>query len=154
MQFICATVFDTEQLAKQLASTCPVGTVIYLYGDLGAGKSTFARAFIHALGYEGSVKSPTYTLLETYHLADDCDVLHMDLYRLADPEEVQYLAIDEYENKASVWLIEWPEKGLNFIPTADLHVTMSMLELGRRVDIQPQNAATIKWMTNLGLIQS
>lgn len=151
MQFLCPQVIDTEQIAEQLALSCPFGSVIYLYGDLGAGKSTFARAFIHALGYAGSVKSPTYTLLETYCLADGTDLVHMDLYRLADPEEVAYLALDEYQNKARAWLIEWPEKGLNFIPSADLNLNISMREQGRYLDFEAQNTLAKNWIGNLGL---
>ena len=111
MQFFCARQSDTEQLAQSLASSCPQGMVVYLHGGLGAGKSTFARAFIHTLGFKGSIKSPTYSLLEAYRLNDGFEAVHMDLYRLADPEEVDYLALDDYEKNAKALLIEWPEKG-------------------------------------------
>lgn len=153
MQFSCPQAFDTEQLADKLALGCPLGVVIYLHGDLGAGKSTFARAFIHALGFAGSVKSPTYTLLEAYRLADGLEALHMDLYRLADPEEVAYLGLDEYEKKTRVWLIEWPENGLGYIPRADVTVTFSFNEQGRNLNIQAQNAQALNWIANLDSTQ-
>jgi tRNA threonylcarbamoyladenosine biosynthesis protein TsaE len=140
MQFSCPNPIDTEHLAAKLALACPKGMVIYLLGDLGAGKSTFARAFIHALGFQGSVKSPTYSLLEVYTLADGFDALHMDLYRLADAEEVAFLALDEYAQNAKVWLIEWPEKGQGYIPNADLHIRFTVENSGRMLEFQTQNA--------------
>lgn len=140
MQFSCPEPIDTERLAQKLAMACPKTMVIYLQGDLGAGKSTFARAFIHALGFDGSVKSPTYSLLEVYALADGFDALHMDLYRLADAEEVAFLALDEYAQNAKVWLIEWPEKGQGYIPNADVLIRFSQQDNGRLLEFQAQNA--------------
>ncbi len=140
MQFSCPEPIDTERLAERLAMACPKGMVIYLQGELGAGKSTFARAFIHALGFDGSVKSPTYSLLEVYALADGFDALHMDLYRLADAEEVAFLALDEYAQNAKVWLIEWPEKGQGHLPNADVLIRFSQQDNGRLLEFQAQNA--------------
>ena len=140
MQFSCPDPIDTERLAERLAMECPKGMVIYLQGDLGAGKSTFARAFIHALGFDGSVKSPTYSLLEVYAIADGFDALHMDLYRLADAEEVAFLALDEYAQNAKVWLIEWPEKGQGYIPNADVLIRFNQQDNGRLLEFQAQNA--------------
>lgn len=151
MQFSCPEPIDTERLAKQLAMACPKGMVIYLQGDLGAGKSTFARAFIHALGFNGSVKSPTYTLLEVYALADGLDAIHMDLYRLADAEEVAFLALDEYAQNAKVWLIEWPEKGLGFIPNADVIIQFSQQSSGRFLEFHAENATALEWLSILSL---
>ncbi len=131
MQFFCARQSDTEQLAQSLASSCPQGMVVYLHGGLGAGKSTFARAFIHTLGFKGSIKSPTYSLLEAYRLDGGFEIVHMDLYRLADPEEVDYLALDEYEKNALAILIEWPEKGAGHIPPADIAIHFTTQAEGR-----------------------
>ncbi len=149
MQFSCHNPIDTEHLAVKLALACPKGMVIYLYGDLGAGKSTFARAFIHALGFQGSVKSPTYSLLEAYTLADGTEAVHMDLYRLADPEEVAFLALDDYQTRAKVYLIEWPEKGLGYIPLADLCLRFTPQESGRLIAIQALNASASEWLVSV-----
>ena len=149
MQFLCPEPADTEQLAQKLAMACSKGMVIYLQGDLGAGKSTFARAFIHELGFRGSIKSPTYSLLEVYALANGLDALHMDLYRLADAEEVVFLALDEYAQNAKVWLIEWPEKGLGYIPNADIVIRFSQQDKGRLLEFQPQNAMSATCLINI-----
>lgn len=106
-------------VAGRFAAAVRTPCVIWLEGDLGAGKTLFARAFIHALGYEGYVKSPSYGLLETYH-AGGLKVLHLDLYRIEDPEELEYLAIrDQFEND-TVLLVEWPDRGGSLLPAADL----------------------------------
>jgi tRNA threonylcarbamoyladenosine biosynthesis protein TsaE len=147
MQCFCARQSDTEQLAVRMALLCPKGMVIYLQGGLGAGKSTFARAFIHRLGYLGSVKSPTYSLLEAYRLEDGSEAVHMDLYRLADPEEVDYLALDAYENNAKVLLIEWPDKGGGHIPAADLVIDFITLEDGREIRIQAVSPRAMHWIS-------
>ena len=146
MRAYCKDHEATEQLAVKFAKVMPKNRVVYLYGDLGAGKSTFARAFIQALGFKGSVKSPTYTLLEVYQYGDDKQALHIDLYRIAEPEEVEYLALDSYEKSATVTLIEWPEKGEGFIPSADIKLFFSMCERGRNIDIEAQNDHAIKWL--------
>jgi tRNA threonylcarbamoyladenosine biosynthesis protein TsaE len=146
MQFSCRRPIETERLAAKLAFACPNGTVIYLQGDLGAGKSTFARAFIHALGFQGSVKSPTYSLLEVYALADGWEAVHMDLYRLVDSEEVAFLALDNYEKTAKVWLIEWPEKGLGYIRNADVIIRFTLQNSGRLLEIQAVNSIASTWL--------
>ncbi len=151
MQFSCPEPANTQRLAEQLAMACPKGMVIYLQGDLGAGKSTFARAFIHALGFDGSVKSPSYSLLEVYALADGFDALHMDLYRLADAEEVAFLALDEYAQNAKIWLIEWPEKGLGYIPNADVLIRFSQQNNGRLLELHAENATALGWLSTLNL---
>ncbi len=145
MRIDCPDESATQDFAGALARQLPNGAVLYLYGDLGSGKSTFARAFIHALGFQTAVKSPTYTLLEAYALADGMEVVHMDLYRLADPEEIAFLALDDYEQRAKVWLIEWPEKGLGFIPAADAAIHFRMHGNGRLVECQTFNDAAARW---------
>lgn len=149
MQFFCPRQSDTEQLAQALASSCPHGMVVYLHGGLGAGKSTFARAFIHTLGFKGSIKSPTYSLLEAYRLDDGLEAVHMDLYRLADPEEVDYLALDEYEKSTLVMLIEWPEKGEAHIPPADIAIQFSTQADGRLLEFMPHTVEAKHWLSTI-----
>ena len=112
---------EEEMLAfgKTLARVIPIGCVIYLHGDLGAGKTTLVRGVLRGLGYEDKVKSPTYTLVESYHLSE-CVLYHFDLYRLQDASELQFIGIEEYFNDAAIVLIEWPEKGKQYLPSADV----------------------------------
>ena len=108
-----------ERLAAAFARTVQPPAVIFLRGDLGAGKTTFARAYIHALGFEGYVKSPSYGLLEIYQVERQT-VLHLDLYRIEDPEELEYLAIrDQFDDRA-VLLVEWPDRGGRALPAPDI----------------------------------
>lgn len=109
------------ELARRFLPTLQAPLVIYLQGDLGTGKTTFARALIHALGYRGRVKSPSYGLLESY-LAGGFNILHLDLYRIESPAELDYLAIRDLFDSNSILLIEWPEKGAGFLPPADLEL--------------------------------
>jgi len=108
-----------NNLAAVFARAVRPPLVIYLRGDLGAGKTTFARAYIHALGFTGYVKSPSYGLLETYQAGGQC-VLHLDLYRIEDPEELEYLAIRDQFDDQAVLLVEWPDRGGDRLPAPDL----------------------------------
>jgi tRNA threonylcarbamoyladenosine biosynthesis protein TsaE len=107
------------RLAARFAEAARPPLVMFLQGDLGAGKTTFARAYIQALGFEGYVKSPSYGLLETYE-AGGFNILHLDLYRIEDPEELEYLALRDLFDDRTVLLIEWPERGEGHLPGADL----------------------------------
>lgn len=121
-----------QSLGEELAGVLPRGTLVTLTGELGVGKSVLVRSIIHALGYEGRVKSPTYTLMETYEaIAPDgepCLVAHLDLYRLTDPAELDYLGFDDALHDHDFLFIEWPEQGGNRIPPADLQVNIAYAE--------------------------
>jgi tRNA threonylcarbamoyladenosine biosynthesis protein TsaE len=124
-------------LAARFAATAEPPCVIWLQGDLGAGKTLFARAFIHALGYEGYVKSPSYGLLETYR-AGGITVLHLDLYRIEDPEELEYLALRDLFDANTVLLVEWPDRGGDLLPPADLVLQFFEESDTRRIRCMPR----------------
>lgn len=125
-----------EALGAQLARAVDGAAVIYLRGELGAGKTTLARGFLHGLGHPGTVRSPTYTLLEPYQIADR-SVYHLDLYRLGDPGELDYLGIRDLLEEGAVLLVEWPERGLGGLPLPDLslHIAYQDQGRGRRINL-------------------
>ena len=111
------------------------GTVVFLTGELGAGKTTFTRGALRALGHSGSVKSPTYTLCEPYDLAEAGQLCHLDLYRLSHPEELEFLGIRDYVASGAMLFIEWPSKGEGWLPAPDLEVTLCQSNNGRELKI-------------------
>ena len=116
----------TVSLGQQLAQRLSAPQVIYLQGELGAGKTTFSRGFLQGRGHVGSVKSPTYTLVEPYeHLAAG-PVFHLDLYRLGDPGELEYLGLEDYLSAEGILLIEWPERAAQQLPQPDLEITLAL----------------------------
>jgi tRNA threonylcarbamoyladenosine biosynthesis protein TsaE len=123
---------DVDNFANKFACYIPRPLVIWLEGDLGAGKTTFARGLIHALGYQGRVKSPTYGLLEHYQL-DSLQVLHMDLYRISDPGELEFLGIEDLLDDQTILLVEWPDKGGSWLPEPDFIFRFAYAGEGREL---------------------
>lgn len=126
-------------LGEQLAAHLDGSGAVFISGDLGAGKTTLCRGLIHALGHEGAVKSPTFTLVEPYELVT-CEVSHFDLYRLSDPGELDYIGIDDYFEEGRLCLVEWPEKAAGFLPRQDLTIAIDVSREKRNISIQAHTA--------------
>ncbi|MBP5945955.1 MULTISPECIES: tRNA (adenosine(37)-N6)-threonylcarbamoyltransferase complex ATPase subunit type 1 TsaE [Pseudomonas] len=124
--------------------------LIFLEGNLGMGKTTLSRGIIRGLGHVGSVKSPTFTLVEPYEIGD-IRAFHFDLYRLVDPEELEFLGIRDYFEDDALCLIEWPDKGAGFLPKPDLTITISPQDSGRSLKILSQSSRGEAWCAALAL---
>lgn len=140
---------ETEIFGACLANSLSGnGLVIYLHGDLGTGKTTLSRGLIRALGHNGAVKSPTYTLVEPYEFFH-FPLYHFDLYRLTHPEEVEFLGVDEYFEPPSVCIIEWPERGEGFLPAADIDISLQTHGAGRELICQVCSVRGVQTSTRL-----
>ena len=136
----------TEALGRALARTRPPRAVVHLHGDLGAGKSTLARALLRELGVQGPIRSPTYTLLERYPVPGG-EAWHLDLYRIGNAGELDFLGLDGDE--AALWLVEWPERGAAALPAPDLHIDLQPHGDGRRAGLDAGSAAGQAWVAAL-----
>lgn len=138
-----------EALGTRLAPMLADGTVVFLSGELGAGKTTLVRGILRGLGQAGAVKSPTYTLVEPYRLAGRT-IYHFDLYRLNDPEELEFLGLRDYLSGSGICLIEWPERGAGVLAEADLEIAIERSPDGRVVRMRahtPRGTAALHEMT-------
>jgi tRNA threonylcarbamoyladenosine biosynthesis protein TsaE len=115
MQIYLDSTEATEQFGASLFSSLPMDSIVFLQGDLGMGKTTLVRGFLRAAGYQGVVKSPTYTLVEEYSIGER-QVFHFDLYRVVDPEELEWIGIRDYFSQGATCFVEWPDKGAGFLP--------------------------------------
>jgi tRNA threonylcarbamoyladenosine biosynthesis protein TsaE len=142
----------TEALGRSLANSLPAtstqGAVVYLQGELGTGKTTTVRSLLQTLGVLGKVRSPTYTLIDTYVLAD-LTCVHIDLYRVQSRGEVEELGIRDLTGPGSLMLIEWPEKGAGAIPMADLILALEYAGEARQLWVRPQSAFGEAWRSKL-----
>lgn len=129
----------TLALGSRLATICSQKATVFLQGDLGAGKTTLVRGWLQGLGYQGRVKSPTYTLVEPYNI-EGRQVFHFDLYRLADPEELEYIGGRDYFSGEGLCLVEWPDKGAGMLPMPDLVIELQVAAEGRLVKIYATTA--------------
>lgn len=136
----------TEALGRALAATRPMHAVVHLQGDLGAGKSTLARALLRALGVKGAIRSPTYTLVERYPIPEG-EAWHLDLYRIGDAGELDFLGLDE--TVATLWLVEWPERAGAALPKADLRVELATQGMGREALLLAGTAIGERWLEQL-----
>ena len=141
-----ATVAAGAKIGRALTTGC----VVFLVGELGAGKTTFTRGALRALGHAGSVKSPTYTLCEPYDLADEAQLCHLDLYRLSNPEELEFLGIRDYVASGAILLIEWPSKGEGWLPAPDLQVALQAADTGRQLEISAMTADGQDLLSRMG----
>ncbi len=124
-----ATIAAGRALAADLS-----GELIFLHGDLGAGKTTLVRGILRSFGHAGAVKSPTYTIVEPYELSDRV-VYHFDLYRINDPEELNYSGLDELLDSNALRIVEWPQKGAGALPEPDIEVYLNFAETARTIEI-------------------
>jgi|SRR5471032_229372 len=133
----------TAALGTALARALAPGLVIYLHGDLGAGKTALTRSLLHAAGHVGTVKSPTYTLSEPYAIqlgGRSISVIHFDLYRMGSPEEFLDAGFREDFNGDNICIVEWPEKADRVLPAADINLFLTVAGNGRDVELQASTA--------------
>lgn len=149
MNITLETSEDTEALGAALWQALPAKCLLFLYGDLGAGKTTLVRGLLRAAGHQGAVKSPTYTLVEEYEV-NGRRLFHFDLYRLKDPEELEWMGMEDYLNQEALCCIEWPQMGEGFLPMADVEVRLNYFQQQRAAEINMlakhwQNGIKLNW---------
>jgi len=148
MRWHLPDVAATDAVGNVLADTQPDRAIVFLHGDLGAGKSTLARAWLRALGVTGAIRSPTYTLVEHYPLGERGMALHLDLYRIAAPGELEFLALDDADVR--LWLVEWPDRGGDALPKADLDVWLELDDDGRDIRLLAGSPTGQEWLDRIG----
>jgi tRNA threonylcarbamoyladenosine biosynthesis protein TsaE len=142
----------TDALGRCLAHQLVPGLIIYLHGDLGTGKTALTRAILHAAGYAGHVKSPTYTLAESYDVIlanQNVKIMHFDLYRMTSPDEFLEAGFREVFNQSTICIVEWPENGQTILPQPDLDVFLSVVDTGRLVELRSLSYKGNKCLTQL-----
>jgi len=132
MQIYLDSMEQTEKFGADLFNKLSGKVLIFLEGDLGVGKTTLVRGFLRAAGYRGIVKSPTYNLVEEY-CVDQLKIFHFDLYRLSDPEELEWIGIRDYFDQEAICFIEWPDKGQGFLPAPDKVIRLAVKNSGREL---------------------
>ncbi len=135
MQFILNTTEETEAFGAKLFQILPEKCLVFLLGDLGAGKTTLVRGFMRAAGHIGAVKSPTYNIVEEYKI-DKRLFFHFDLYRLVDPEELEWIGIADYLQETAACFIEWPEKGQGFLSEPDVILSLTTSDNMRKLFVE------------------
>lgn len=139
---------DTDAFCQKLLPLLESPCVIYLHGDLGAGKTTLSQYLIRAAGHKGPVKSPTYTLFEEYQTPHG-HFYHFDLYRLKDAEELIFIGIEDIAKEKAIFLIEWPEQGAEYLPNADLAVYIKLAQTDRELSIESTSEKGSKLLEQL-----
>lgn len=134
MMVMLADEAATLAFAGRVYRVLPSGVLVFLHGELGAGKTTFVRGCLRAAGFQGAVKSPTFTLVEEYSLADRA-LFHFDLYRLNDPEELEWMGMRDYLRPEASCFIEWPERGGALLPAPDLDIRLGIAGTGRSAEL-------------------
>ncbi len=140
---------DTEALGAALWMALPQKCLLFLQGDLGAGKTSLVRGMLRAAGYTRAVKSPTFSLVEEYQIGSRW-VFHFDLYRLKDPEELEWIGLMDYLQREAICCIEWPQMGAGYLPPATIELTLGYQETGRIAQIttvndELKNSVVINW---------
>lgn len=152
MHWLATTEEQTEALGAALARAVPRvlnrACVLFLRGELGAGKTTLARGFLRGAGITGAVRSPTYQLMELYETTG-YDVVHLDLYRLGGAGDVDALGLRDFEHGGTVWLVEWPEKAEGALPAPDLLLELAVEQTGHTIRASAESVSGQVWMNRL-----
>jgi tRNA threonylcarbamoyladenosine biosynthesis protein TsaE len=151
MQFYLADEEKMLALGAKVAKVFTAG-ILFLNGPLGAGKTTFSRGFLRGYHYQGKVKSPTYTIVESYHLLEK-NIFHFDFYRIQDAKELHYIGIEEYFQPENICLIEWPEKAFPLLPAPDIVCHIAHQQTGRLIQLTAKTPQGAEMLQALGDIK-